>query len=111
RDRDDVLARDAQRREGGAKEGWLGALDGDEGARLRALAGGDGRLEPDRARGADERHLVGRGGEVRAAVEGIDAPRVPEADAAEHLLDAPRLRAHLADDVLGVLRKERRVDR
>ena len=62
------------------------------------------------ARARHERDLVGRGREVRAAVERVDALGVPEADAAKHLLDAFGLRADLADDVLRLLRKERRVD-
>ena len=58
-----------------------------------------------------ERDLVGRGDEVGAAVERVDALGVPKPDTPEHLLDALRLRAHLADDVLRLLRQERRVER
>ena len=54
----------------------------------------------------DEGDLVGRGHEVGAAVEGVDAVDVPEADAAEHLLDAFGLGADLADDLLRVVGEE-----
>ena len=46
--------------------------------------------------------------EVRAAVERIDAIGVAEADAPQELLDAARLRADLADDLLRVRRQAAR---
>jgi hypothetical protein len=55
-------------------------------------------------------HLVRRRGEVRTAVERDRPAGVAEADAPQHLLDPARLRPHLADDVLRVLRQERGVD-
>ena len=49
-------------------------------------------------------------GEVRAAVEGVDAVGVAEADAPEELLDAARLLPDLADDLLRARGQQRRVD-
>ena len=47
---------------------------------------------------------------MRPAVERVDALGVAEADAAQQLLDAARLRADLADDGLARWREQRRVD-
>src|ERR1700690_2096225 len=47
---------------------------------------------------------------MRTAVEGVDAPRISEAHAPKHLLDASGLRALLADDLLRLNGQERRVD-
>ena len=62
-------------------------------------------------RSLNERDFIGRRREVRPSIERIDALGISKADAPQHLLDALRLRADLADDVARLLRKERRVDR
>jgi azurin len=51
---------------------------------------------------ADDRHLVGVGLVVGAAVEGVDAAAVLEADPLEQALGADGVGADLADDLLHV---------
>src|ERR1700686_3599381 len=62
------------------------------------------------AEAADGLDRSGRGRVVRPAVERVDALVVAEADADQHRLRPVRLRPHLADGVLDLLREERRVD-
>src|SRR5438552_1161921 len=93
----------------------LRALDGDQ-ARLDLAGDGPGAggelllgeagapVAPDRFDVARRRRGVG------PAVERIDPLVVTEADLGEHLPGAGRLRAHLADGILDLLREQRGVD-
>src|SRR5690606_14650872 len=93
-DRHALLAEIAHLPQHGTEVGPLRHLDCTEPALRRLIR----RQDPGELRTAgalDERDLVGRRREMRAAVEGVDAPCVTEADAPQELLDASRLCADL----------------
>src|SRR5260221_2563555 len=95
--------------EDGAQVWGARELDGSEAlrssrSRRREHVGDGGAL-----RSGDQRDLVGRRGEVRATVEGVDAMGVAKADALQEFLDPPRLEPDLADHALRCLWKHARV--
>src|SRR5712691_3167804 len=112
---DFVVAKAAQRAHRAEAVAPLPALEADQ-ARLDLTGGAlgaGGKVLLAEARppvAADRLHVARRRGEVRAAVERIDALVVAEADLGEHLLGAGGLRAHLADGVLDLLGEQGGVD-
>src|SRR6266446_2748650 len=109
------VAEGAERPHGAKPVPALAALDGDQslldvGRRGLGPLGEalPGELGPPEA--ADRLDQLRRRGVVRAAVEGVDALVVAEADARQHRLGAHALRPHLADGLLDLLREQRHVD-